>query len=256
MRVLIVDDEPPGRALLERILAGMVDVEVAGSCASGREAVERIRAEPIDLVLLDIRMPGMDGFDVIEEIGPDRMPAVVFVTAHEQHTLRAFEVHALDYVMKPCDPARIRAAVDYVRRRRVAVGDRAPAVEWGEQLRGMLDEVRKPGAARYATRLTVRTDDGAFFVRPDDVDWLEASGNYVLLHVGADAHPVRVTLRHLLDRLDPATFVRIHRSSAVNLDRVASIHRWFGGDYQVELTTGETLRVSRTYRDELLKLSH
>jgi two-component system LytT family response regulator len=257
LRVLVVDDEPLARAFVRDVLEEMPEVRVVDECGDGREAAARIREDAPDLVLLDVQMPEVDGFDLIESVGPDAMPEVVFVTAHEQYTLRAFEVHALDYVLKPFDPDRLRAAVEHARDRIAAGGSEALDERLGDLLAELSQGAgRAAGAPRYARRLTVRKGDRIRFVPLADVDWLEAARNYVRLHAGDDRWLVRSSLKALLERLDPSRFVRVHRSAVVNLDRVVEVQPWMGGDYVAILETGERLRVSRTYRDALLDLIH
>jgi two-component system LytT family response regulator len=205
-------------------------------------------------------MPEVDGFEVLESVGLAAMPEVIFVTAHEQYTLRAFEVHALDYVLKPFDQERLWTAVEHARARVTEGRDAA----FADRLASLLEELRSgppgvPGATReapYARRLTVRKGDRTRFVRLEDVDWIEAARNYVQLHVGEESYLVRTSLKGLLQRLDPALFVRIHRSAVVNLERIREVQPWVGGDYVVLLEDGQTLRVSRTYRDRLLRIAH
>jgi len=255
MRVLIVDDEPLARGFVRSAVEGAGAVRVVAECGDGEAAVRAIEEHAPDLVLLDIQMPDGDGFEVIERVGPDRMPEVVFVTAHQQHTLRAFEVHAPDYVVKPCEPQRIVAAVEHARARILAGG----AGRLRESLQALVRSIREPQAsvpARSPTRLTVREGDRVTYVDIGKVDWLEASEGGVLVHCASATHLVRVSLRRLLDHLGGVPFVRIHRSAAVNLDRVAEVRPWGHGDWIAVLAGGKKLRVSRTHKDELLKLVH
>ena len=254
LRVVVVDDERPARAFIRSVLSELPFVRVVAECADGPSAVEAVRREAPDLVLLDVQMPEMDGFGVLEAVGADSMPDVIFVTAHEEFTLQAFAVHAFDYILKPFTPERLRTVVLEVRDRvSVATDD---SLE--ERLRALLAELRErdvePG--RWARRLTVRDGDRIRFVRLADVDWIEAARNYVRLHVGSQHHLVRTSLQALVRRLDPAQFVRIHRSAAVNLDRVREVEAWVGGEYVAVLADGHKLRVSRAYRDALLALMH
>lgn len=254
LRVVIVDDEPPARQLLEDAAGSLPWIRVVETCADGVEAIDAIRRLEPDVALLDVQMPEVDGFDVIESLEPERIPEVVFVTAHEEYTLRAFEVHALDYVLKPVDTGRLAEALKHARAR-VAAGSNAAL---DERIAGLLAELKerdRPGQT-YARRLTVRGDDRIHFVSLEDVDWIETAGNYVRLHVASETHLIRTSLKRLLQRLDPARFVRIHRSAVVNLDRVRRVEPWFSGDYLALLETGDKLRISRTYRDRLLKLVH
>jgi two-component system LytT family response regulator len=258
MRVVIVDDEPLGRDCVRLALAGEPDVTIAAECQTGEEAIRAIEAHRPDLVFLDIQMPGMDGFAVIEQLGPERMPLIVFVTAHDMHALRAFGVHAFDYLLKPFDDGRFRAAVARAR----AQLDTVAAGDFGRRLRTLLAEVRgvaplqgddEAGAASRAVRFAVRQDERLFFVRAADVDYFEAAGNYVRLHVKDRAYDIRATLRSLVTQLDPARFVRVHKSAIVNLDRIREVQPWFGGDYVAILQTGARVRVSRTYARALLR---
>lgn len=252
MRVLVVDDEPLARERMRTALERMPEIEIEGECADGFEAVAAILERGPDLVLLDIQMPGLDGFGVVERVGPDQMPAVVFVTAFDRYALQAFEVHALDYVMKPFDPARFEAAVGHgaeqVRMRRVGQAGRRLAAMMRELPPGL-----EPTGGRYASRILVREGEGYGFVETGRIDWLEAAGNYVRLHAGERSWLIRATLGAVQESLDPGRFVRIHRSTIVNVDRIREIQPWVGGDYIAILKDGRKLRVSRTHREELLR---
>jgi two-component system, LytTR family, response regulator len=252
IRVVLVDDEPYARERMRTALDPMPDLEVAAECADGLEAVQAIRHCRPDLVLLDVQMPGLDGFGVVERVGVERMPAVVFVTAYDRYALRAFEVHALDYVLKPFDGSRltsaVRRGVEQVRLRRVGnVGRRLAAML--EELPAASESARQP----YAARILVREREGYGFVETARVDWLEAAGNYLRLHSGDRTWLIRGTLAGIMPSLDPARFVRIHRSTIVNLERVREIQPWVGGDYIAILKDGRQLRVSRTHREDLLR---
>lgn len=254
LRALIVDDEPLARDCVRIALENHPGVEIAAECGDGREAVRAIRKLEPDIVFLDVQMPGMDGFGVIEEIGVERMPVVVFVTAYDQHALKAFEIHAVDYLLKPFDDARfgicVEHAVERVRQSDVAA--------LADTLSGVLRELPGPlrddgGEASRARRIMVRERDTIRFVSVDDIDWLEGAGNYVRVHTGSSSHLIRATLAGLAERLDSARFVRIHRSTIVNVDRIREVQPWAGGDYVAILHDGETLKVSRSYRDDLLR---
>jgi two-component system LytT family response regulator len=249
IRALIVDDEPLARDCIRLALARETDIEIVGECADGDAAVAAISSSQPDIVFLDVQMPGRDGFGVIEKIGPQRMPAVVFVTAFDEFALRAFQVHALDYVLKPFDDDRFADAVRHARQR---LGpDALRALQ--SQLNHLLADRTPAHPAPYATRLTARAKDHLQLVRTEDVDWIEADGNVVRLHVNADIFTMRTTLSGLLAQLDPARFARVHRSTIVNLDRVREIQPWFNWDYVVILHDGRQLKVGRRYRDELLR---
>jgi two-component system LytT family response regulator len=252
VRVLLVDDEPLARERMRTALARIPGIEVAGESADGLEAVAAILERRPDLVLLDIQMPGLDGFGVVERVGAERMPAVVFVTAFDRYAVQAFEVHALDYVMKPFDPTRFDAAVrrgmEQVRLRRMGQASR--------QLTSLMRELPpglEPPASRYATRILVREGEGFGFVETGRLDWLEAAGNYVRLHAAERSWLIRATLAAVQESLDPARFVRIHRSTIVNVERIREIQPWVGGDYVAILKDGRKLRVSRTHREDLLR---
>jgi two-component system LytT family response regulator len=255
LRVLVVDDEPLARDCVRLALAGVPGVAVVGECADGPAAVDAIRALRPDVVFLDVQTPGLDGFGVVDAVGAEHMPPVVFVTAYDTHAIRAFEVHALDYVLKPFENERLLAALDRARAARRAQRDGALGRRLARLLREL--ELRGTGAApphrAPARRFAVRDDGRIRFVAAYEVDWIEADGNYAVLHVGAQRHRVRFTLQALARELDPSTFFQIHRSTIVNLDRVKEVQPWFGGDYIAILTTGEKLRVSRTRAPLLLR---
>ncbi|NIR43680.1 MAG: response regulator transcription factor [Gemmatimonadetes bacterium] len=245
LRALLVDDEPPARRKLRRFLDREPDVEVVGEVGDGPAAVAAIRELEPDLVFLDIQMPGADGFEVIEALGAAR-PHLIFVTAHHEHAVRAFEVEALDYLLKPFDEPRFRSALERARQR---MRGREPGLP-GEALRRLLE------AARGGTGqpILVKKDDRSFFVRQDEIDWVEAADNYVKLHTGRGAHLVRGTLGGMEDRLDPSRFVRVNRSAIVNLDRVAELRPWSHGDQIIVLEDGTELTLSRRYRKRLPEL--
>ncbi|HEX6373159.1 MAG TPA: LytTR family DNA-binding domain-containing protein [Longimicrobium sp.] len=252
VRVLIADDEPPARAKLRRFLSADPQIAVVGEAASGTEAVEMIERLRPDLVFLDIQMPGADGFGVLQAIDPAAMPHVVFVTAYDEYALRAFEVHAVDYLLKPFDADRFRTALARARERvhaRPSAGDD----RLDERIRRVLAEARP--APAYLERVLVRTGTRAVFLRTDEVDWLEAEENYVRLHAGRESYLVRGTLAGLEERLDPARFIRVHRSHIVNLASIRELHPWSHGDWMIVLRDGRELMLSRRYRDRLPELA-
>lgn len=272
MRVLIVDDEALARQRVRRLLQNEPDVEVVGEAASGREAVRMINALTPDLVCLDVQMPELDGFGVLEELDGGVVPMVLFVTAYDEHAQRAFDVHAVDYVLKPVDEDRFRAAFDRARTQRA---NAAAAERLGELLATVrrladgggagdrADGLAAAGAGgngapagvsgRFASRILVKHDGRMFFVKTTEIDWIEADRNYVKLHVGKVAHTIRDRISHLEETLDPRLFARIHRSTIVNLNRVREMQQWFSGDYVVILEDGTRLRLSRHYRDRVEK---
>jgi two-component system LytT family response regulator len=248
IRALIVDDEPPGRARLRDLLAAEADVEVVGECADGTEAVTAVRDLRPDLLFLDVQMPGLDGFGVLEALGRECPPAVIFVTAHDRYALRAFDVHALDYLLKPFDRQRFQKALGRARTQLAGAG--GPAAR--ERLLALLEEVRP--APKPLERLALKTAGRITFLKADEIDWIEAAGNYVRLHAGGEAHLLRETMSRLEGRLDAARFVRIHRSTIVQLDRIRELQPWFHGDYRVRLRDGTELTLSRGYRPKLQEL--
>jgi two-component system LytT family response regulator len=242
-RALIVDDERLSRQKLRRLLAAEADVEVVGECASGPDAVGAIRRERPDLVFLDIQMPGLNGFDVLREAGVENFGSVVFVTAHDEYAVRAFDIRALDYLLKPFDAPRFRQTLARVRLQ-AEESLRERIVQFLEQI-----ETREP----RLSRILVKSAGRLSFVRLDEIDWIEAADNYVRLHVGRDEHLIRETMSGLESRLDPARFVRAHRSAILNVERVQEVRPIFHGDYEVLLRSGATIPVGRNYRDRLIK---
>jgi len=251
LRVLIVDDEELARQRIRRLLAREDEVEVIGEACDGEHAVESIRSLEPDLVFLDVQMPEVDGFAVLERLRPHPPPAVVFVTAHDDYAVRAFEVHAVDYLRKPFDAVRFREAFSRARRRLAG----AAAEDRARKLDALLAQVEAQ-PPRSRERLMLRSDGRLYFVRIDDIDWVEAAGNYVKLHVGRDTHLMRETMSGIEKMLDPSRFLRIHRSAIVNLDRVREMQPWFSGEYTVILRDGTQLRLSRVYRDRLETWMH
>jgi two-component system, LytTR family, response regulator len=253
VRVLVVDDEPLARAHLCALLAARDDVEVVGECGDGRSAVERIDADAPDVVLLDIHMPELSGLEVVREIGADRMPTVVFVTAHDDHALEAFEAQALDYIVKPVERERLAAAMDRAARaaRREARADGAPPAD--AQAPALQRLLAEAPAAR-PDRIAIRIDGRVLLVRPADIDWIEAADDSVRFHVGRTVYEQRDTLSRLEQRLPAGQFLRIHRSTIVNLDRIRELQPWFQGDWVVILVDGTKLTTGRSYRPRLKAL--
>ena len=245
IRTLVVDDEPIARARVLALLQEEPDIEVVGECASGSEAVSAATAHSPDLMFLDIQMPEMDGFDVARALGPDRMPAVVFVTAFDEYALRAFEIHALDYLLKPFSAPRFKAALSHAREQLA----QRHATSVSRHLLSMLPDV--PRRAPTLDRLVVKSSGRIYFVRTPEIDWCEAAGNYVSLHVGQQSHLMRGTLNRLESMLDPNQFLRIHRSIIVNVDRIQELRSSFNGEHVVLLRNGTRLALSRGYRDRV-----
>ena len=237
-----MDDEPIARSLLRRLLRHEEDLEIVGECANGAEALAALAENPVDLVFLDVQMPDMNGFEVLEWIDVDRPPRVVFVTAFDEFAVRAFDAHALDYLLKPFDDDRLRETLARVREH----FDRAGSREVAERLGRFMKEL---GARRRPLeRVAVKQGKQTAIVRLCDVDWMESESNYVRFHVGDDSYLVRARLGNLEERLDPARFIRIHRRTIVNVDRIQHLRPWARGDLRVTLAGGVELKVSRRYK--------
>ncbi|HEV7993115.1 MAG TPA: LytTR family DNA-binding domain-containing protein [Gemmatimonadaceae bacterium] len=257
IRVLVVDDEPLVRRRIARLLRTESNLELVAECKGGLSAVEQIRALSPDLVFLDIQMPDLDGFGVIAQVGVEEMPSVVFITAFDQYAIRAFEVHALDYLLKPFDEERLRSAL--ARARAHLRSARPEAFPGEDRLRKLLAEMlgseRNAPSKRTSSffeRVAVKTDGVTRVMQIADVDWFETDGNYVRLHVGKSSFLIRSTATRLQEELDPERFARIHRRYLVNLDRVVGLEPWFGGDAVVVMRDGTKLRLSRNFRESFL----
>ena len=246
IRTLVVDDEPMARERVLSLLKQEDDFEVIGECADGTQAVSVIQHQSPDLVFLDVQMPGCSGFDVIQNVGADRMPTVVFVTAYDEYALRAFEVHALDYLLKPFGKDRFQETLKHARE----ALDRRRAGDLGRRLLALVHDI-KPGQQERLDRLVVKSGGRVFFLRTDEIDWIEAAGNYVRLHLGDESHLFRETMNHMETRLDARRFARIHRSRIVNIERIRELQPWFNGEYVVILRNGTRLTLSRNYRERL-----
>jgi two-component system, LytTR family, response regulator len=244
-RVLIVDDEPLARERLRTLLQEEPGFEIVGEAGDGTTGAESILALQPDLVFLDVQMPGADGFDVIEAVGADKMPFVVFVTAYDRYALRAFDVHALDYLLKPFDRERFRQALTRARQQL----DRNGNGDIERRLAAIVSDLR-PAKAK-ADRFVVKSGGRIFFVRTGEIDWIEAAGNYVKLHVGNDSHLIRETMNAVESKLSPDLFVRVHRCHIVNIEQVRELQPWFNGEYVVFLKNGTRLTLSRGYRERL-----
>jgi two-component system LytT family response regulator len=245
IRTLVVDDEPLARERLTSLLSAEADIEIVGQCRDGEEAVTAITDHTPDLVFLDVQMPAMNGFEVIEAVGTERMPLVIFVTAFDQHALKAFQVRALDYVLKPFDRERFQEALQRAR----AQIQRDETGDLGRRLLALVKDLRRDQPK--TDRLVVKSGGRLFFLRTDEIDWIEASGNYVRLHVGPTSHLLRETMNAIEGRLDPEKFFRIHRSRIVNMERIQEMQPWLNGEYAVLLRTGTRLTLSRGYREKL-----
>lgn len=245
MKVLIVDDESLARQRLSRMVDAMPEVEQVVECRDGKEAITALTSDPYDLVLLDIRMRGVDGFDVLEEVGPERMPPVIFVTAYDEFAVRAFEVHAMDYLQKPVSVDRLREAVERV--------FEAPEPR-ESNLANLIRELSATADRPVTPWLMIREPGKAQVLRTSEIEMFEAAGNYVYVHHGDERVLHRESLTSLEGRLDSRRFVRIHRSTIINLASVKSIEPIAAGDYEVHLHSGKTTRMSRTYRQSFMDL--
>ena len=244
IRTLVADDELLARKKICQLLKPHPEIVIAGQCAAGRETIAAIRAIAPDLLFLDVQMPDLDGFEVLEAVLSDRVPVVIFVTAYDRYALNAFEVGALDYLLKPFSRERFERAL-----RRAMVQVQSRAADLTGQLRALLEQAReKP---RYLDRLHVKTSGMVFFLKTEEIDWIEAEENYVRLHCGKASYLLRQKIGSLEGQLDPRHFRRIHRSSIVNIDRIQKLHPHSHGDYRVILHTGAELMLSRGYRDRL-----
>ena len=245
IRAMVVDDEAMARERVVGMLRLEQDIELIGECSDGQQAVDAINAQHPDLVFLDVQMPACDAFGVIEKVGADKMPAVVFVTAYDEYALRAFEVHAIDYLLKPFGRERFQQTLQHAR----AHVERRRAGDLGKRLMALVQD-NKPEPQKL-DRLVVKSGGRVFFLRTEDIVWIEAAGNYVRLHLGEDSHLFRETMNGIEARLDPRRFVRIHRSRIVNSDRIKELQPWFNGEYVVVLQNGTRLTLSRGYREKL-----
>jgi two-component system LytT family response regulator len=245
LRVLIVDDELPARRRLERLLSRDPEIEIIGNCATGTEALRILQSQPIDLLLLDIQMPRLDGFALLEALAGERLPLVIFVTAYDQYAVKAFEVCAFDYLLKPYDEERFQQVLQRAKER---IGDQRDG-ELRQQLRALLDRTElQPRALR---RLVIKTAGRVFFLNTDEIDWIKAEGKYARLYVGQQSHLWRGAISELETQLDAARFIRIHRSTIINLERVKELRPLFHGEYEVLLRDGTQLTLSRRYRIRL-----
>lgn len=250
IRTLIVDDEPLARAGLWALLGADPEIDIVGECANGREAVEAIRTKRPDLIFLDVAMPDLDGFGILKELAPSEIPVVIFVTAYDEFALRAFEANAIDYLLKPFDRDRLARAL---RRAKALVAQgRISAMREGlAWVAKYLATGQEWRAGATGERVILREGERTSIVRLDEIDWIESSGNYVVVHAGRAVHRVRDTLAGFLAQLDPSRFMRISRSVVVNADRVRELRGSEGGQIDVVLRTGEIVPSSRRYRNHV-----
>ncbi|MCU1287989.1 MAG: yehT 1 [Acidobacteria bacterium] len=248
IKTLIVDDEPLARERVKRFLRDIADIEIIGECGDGAQAVSLIKSEKPDLVFLDIQMPEKNGFEVIKSLDAKTVPTVIFVTAYDQYALQAFEVHALDYLLKPFNRERLQRAVsrarEHIERRNFGSLD--------ERLAALIADLKIE--KKYLERLVVKSVGRVFFIKTEEIDWIEAAGNYLKLHVGKESHLIRETMNAIETKLNPDKFLRIHRSTVVNIDSIKELHPMFSGDYSVILRDKTELTLSRNYRERFLEL--
>jgi len=262
LRCILVDDEPLALELLESLLEPLDRVEVVDRCRNGREALKSIRRHEPELVFLDVQMPGLDGFGVVKRLQPEIMPLIIFTTAYQRYALDAFDVHAVDYVLKPLSAERLQVAVERALMRLNSLPYRRDANK--PRLMGAIEDIaRGAGAARRPAddgppapdpatrRLAIRDSGVTHLVAPADIDWIDAAGDYMCIHVGDETIVSRITMKKLEEQLDPRRFVRIHRSTIVNVDRIESLEPLPKGEYALHLRQGATLKVSRSYREQL-----
>jgi len=247
IRAIIVDDEALSRERIRTLLRGDPEIEIVGECVDGKQAISTVANTAPDLVFLDVQMPEVDGFGVIEAIAGTlaQMPVVIFVTAHDQYAVRAFEVYALDYLLKSFTRKRFQAALN---RAKEQLHNPRSGMR-NERFAGLLTDLQS--RQKHLTRLVVRSGGRIFFLRVDEINWIEAADNYVRIHEGRESHMIRETLQALEGRLDPAKFARIHRSTLVNVDRIRELKPMFHGDYLVTLLDGTELTLSRNYHQNL-----
>jgi two-component system LytT family response regulator len=248
VRVLIVDDEPLAREGVRSMLDREPDIEILGECGDGRLAVLAIEKQLPDLIFLDVQMPELNGFDVLEALEIESMPVVIFVTAYDRYALKAFEVHALDYLLKPFDHERFSLALAQARKQ-IALHKTG---KHSQQLLTLLRDLKAD--RKFLERFVIKNAGRIFFIKADEISWIEASGNYVRLHIGTESHLLRETMSDLENKLNPNKFLRIHRSHIVNIEFIKEMQPWFQGEYVVILHDGTKLTLSRGYREKLNEL--
>lgn len=260
LRTLIVDDEPLARKGLRLRLKEMQNMEIVRECQNGREALEAITELEPDVVFLDIQMPGMNGFDVVKKMQPENMPLVIFVTAFDQYAVEAFNVHAVDYVLKPIDDERLFEAVERARNHvsnKGSVSDKQRLLELVVSITGKTERsigqllIEHEGLKSYPDRLAIKDAGEVALVETKDIDWVDAAGDYMCIHANDETHVMRITMKELEAQLDPATFQRVHRSTLVNLDRVVKVCSHMNGEYFLVLSNGSSVKMSRSYKDKV-----
>jgi two-component system, LytTR family, response regulator len=245
LRVLVVDDEPLARAMIREMLESDAQAEIIGECASGEEAIAAVFEHAPDLLFLDIQMPTASGFEVLEALKGGHLPYIIFVTAYDQYAVRAFEVHALDYLLKPFDRERFENS--WQRAKAHILKEKNGRFD--ERILTLLEELKT--GPKYLERLVIKSGGRVFFLEAAEIDWIEAEGNYVSVHSGKKSHLLRETISSLEAQLDPKKFRRIHRSSIIRIDKIKELQTWLHGEYRVILHCGAQLTLSRNYRENL-----
>jgi two-component system, LytTR family, response regulator len=245
IRALIVDDEPLARQRIRLLASDERDIEIIGECSNGADAVMAIKRDPPDLLFLDVQMPEMDGFETLEKLPRERLPLVVFTTAYDKHAVRAFETHALDYLLKPFQPGRFKTAVIRAREHLANQKESSAARGLLDLLAARQSSSAVPSIANFLTRLTIKTGDKVVVIKTGDIDSLESAGNYVAVNIGKESHILRETLNALEKQLDPDKFLRVSRSAIVNLDRVKELQPMFKGEHIIVLQNGKRLAMTR-----------
>ena len=249
IRTLIIDDVALARERIRRCLADDPQIEMVGECDNGEKAVADIRSLAPDLIFLDVQMPALDGFGVLDALKEERSPAVIFVTAHNEYAIQAFEVNALDYLLKPVDCERLSKAVE---RAKTRLAQSVRGDEFGNRVRAMLEDLKS--GSKFVKRLTIKLTGRTILLPTEEIDWIETYGNYLKVHAGRESHLVRGTMQSLETKLDPEKFVRVHRSIMVNVEKVKEIHPRSNGDQDLVLQNGKQLMLSRNYRDKFFAL--
>jgi two-component system, LytTR family, response regulator len=249
IRTLIIDDVRLARDRLKRCLAGDAEIQIVGECDNGEKAVADIRSLAPDLIFLDVQMPALDGFGVLEALSQERTPEVIFVTAYNEYAIQAFEVNALDYLLKPVDCERLSKAVERAKSR---LAQLTSDDQRDSRFRALLEDMKS--GSKYIKRLTIKLTGRTILLPTDEIDWIETYGNYMKVHAGRESHLIRVTMQSLETRLDPEKFVRVHRSVMVNVEKIKEIYPRSNGDQDLVLQNGQRLMLSRNYRDKFFAL--
>ncbi len=260
LKAVIVDDESLARKGLNLRLAEIDGIEVVAECANGKEALNKVAELEPDLIFLDIQMPGMSGFDVVARLQQDDMPLIVFVTAYDEYAIKAFDVHAVDYLLKPIDEGRLQEAVDRARSHKSLDGvvtDKQRLLELIISITGKSESAvaqllkDHTGSKAFPDKIAIRDGGETTLVPTDDIDWVDAAGDYMCIHANDETHVLRITMKELEDQLDPANFQRVHRSTIVNLDRVTKVCSHMNGEFHLILNNGASIKMSRSYREKV-----